>query len=631
MALMCGIAGIIAPELKDKDALIRKMTDVIRHRGPDDDGYWSDKNVAIGMRRLSIIDVAGGHQPMENETGNMTIVFNGEIYNFKELEADLIAKGHQFRTRCDTEALIHLYEEYGEDMLLKLRGMFAFSIYDKTKGQLFIARDYFGIKPLYYMTRGASIVAYGSEIKSLLLFPGYKPEINDDAVFNYLSYQYNPLQETMFQNIWKLPPGSYLKIDVLKEKIVEKKYWGYEFVKERNAKRGGIRENDLKKEILAGLEASVKAHMISDVPVGAFLSGGIDSAIIVALMSKNTGKKVSTFTVGFDKVSEQKPAKKMADFIKTDHTEITIKAEDFFRELPDIVWHFDEPVADPSAVGLYFLSKEARKKVTVVLSGEGADELFGGYNIYREPMALSKLNIVPKFLREMFLHPMVQSEGKFFGKNYLRRHFTKIQERYIGNAYVFKPSEVAQLWKSERKGAELLNEESLMRYDLSPIYDEVIDEKDSAKMQYIDMNTWLPGDILAKADKMTMAHSLELRVPFLDIEIAKLSERIPDKLKYKNGKTKYILRQAVKSLMPRQTASRKKLGFPTALKLWLKQDASRTKQILERVVENEYIKEHMSTGYVRHLFEDHMKGKIDNARKIYLLYMLALWHERFFR
>ena len=605
---MCGIAGIIGKTPK-KAETIKNMVDIITHRGPDEDGFYSDKDVAFGMRRLSIIDLSTGKQPIENEDGNLSIVFNGEIYNSHELYEELKGKGHVFKTKSDTEVLIHLFEEEGEEMLTKLRGMFVFSIYDKKKKEFFIARDYFGIKPLYYLVKDERIVAFGSEIKSLLLYPGFKKEINHEAVFNYFSYQYNPLEETFFKGIWKLPPATFLRINNDTGEVTQKTYWKYSFKDPITDKK------TLQEKVLSEMEESVKAHMVSDVPVGAFLSGGIDSAVIVALMSKNTDKKVSTFTIGFDKVTEANEAKEMSDFIQTDHTEITLNPDEYLKELPKITWHFDEPVADPSAVALYFLAREARKKVKVVLSGEGSDELFGGYNIYREPLDLAKLNSVPKSIREGILRPLVYSNIRFYGKNYLRRCFTKLEDRYIGNANIFNKKEIKHLWKREDTEEQPLS--------LKNVYKEMRGLTDSQKMQKIDIQYWLQGDILQKADKMTMANSLELRVPFLDKKIADLSERIPEIFKYRGGKTKYILREAMKEILPKKTAGRKKLGFPTALRHWLK---DKPELFSQTILENDYINEHCKLGYIKHLFKEHTSGKADNSRKIYILYMLSLWY-----
>jgi len=608
---MCGIAGIIG-NTEQKDETIKKMVDVITHRGPDEDGFYTDEDVAFGMRRLSIIDLGGGKQPIESEDGNLSIVFNGEIYNYKELHEELTAKGHIFKTNSDTEVIIHLFEQEGDEMVKRLRGMFTFAIYDKKKKEFYIARDQFGIKPLYYLVQGKGIVAFGSEIKSLLHYPGFKKEINHEAVYNYFSFQFNPLEETFFKNIWKLPPATYLRINVTKNKIFQKRYWTYNFDKPITDKQ------TLKKEVLSTLEDSVKAHMISDVPVGAFLSGGIDSAAIVALMSKNTDKKISTFTIGFDKVSEANEAKVMADFIGTDHQEIILNPEEYLAELPKIVWHFDEPVADPSAVALYFLAREARKKVKVVLSGEGSDELFGGYNIYREPFDLAKFDIVPKFIRDHVFKPLTHSKLKFYGKNFLRRYFTKLEDRYIGNAYIFKQNDLKHLWKPDSD-----DKKQLQMFDMKSAYKPLKGLTDSQKMQKIDMQFWLVGDILQKADKMTMANSLELRVPFLDKKVAEISGKIPEMFKYKGGKTKWILRQALKGILPKETAERKKLGFPTALKHWLK---AKPELFLSTIIDNEYIKTHCNVGYIKHLFKEHQSSKIDNSRKIYVLYMLALWY-----
>ena len=610
---MCGIAGIIGEGRDSKETLIRQMVERIRHRGPDEDGFFDDQKLSLGMRRLSIIDLSTGQQPIFNEDRSMVIVFNGEIYNYKKLREELIAQGHTLKTHSDTETILHLYEQHGPEMLLKLRGMFTFAIYDKNKNEVFIARDYFGIKPLYYLFDDWKLKAFGSEIKSLLLHPDYQPEINERAILSYLSYQYNPFKETMFRNIYKLEPGHYMRVNLADSSIREEKYWGYHF-SERITD-----EEKLKKEIIAGLEDTVRAHMVSDVPVGAFLSGGIDSAVIVAMMSKirkEEGGNLKTFTIGFEEVSEQSEAKEMADHLGTEHTEIQIPAEEYFKEMPKIAWHFDEPVADPSAVALYFLAREARKHVKVVLSGEGSDELFGGYNIYREPFALDATKWIPRFIFRMF----VGLPFDFYGKNYLRRALLKLEDRYIGNAYIFKPEEVDQLWKARPNG----------KFDIASLYKQVQVEPDSAKMQFIDINTWLPGDILAKADKMTMANSLELRVPFLDIEVAKLSQKIPENLKYKNGQTKYILREAMRDILPKKTAGRKKLGFPTPIREWLK-DGKISAEIMRTITDNEFINAKFSIKYIQQLAADHIKLKADNARKIYLLYMLALWYNVFIK
>lgn len=616
---MCGIAGIIGENTENKQSLIKEMVERITHRGPDDDGFYNDNKVGLGMRRLSIIDLKTGKQPIESKDGSLLIFFNGEIYNYKSLKTELEKKGYEFKTCSDTETVLHLYEEYGEKMMLQLRGMFAFCIYDKREESIFLARDYFGIKPLYYFIKDGKIKAFASEIKSLLFHPEYKKEVNDEAVFNYLFFQYNPMKETMFKNIYKLNPGSFLKINLKNGEFKEEKYWSFEFAPD--AKKN---EEESRQELLKLLEDSVRHHMVSDVPVGSFLSGGIDSSIIATLMKKVSSsngnlKNNSTFTVGFQDLSEGNEAKTTSDYLQTDHTEIIVSPEEYFEVLPKIIWHFDEPVADPSAVGLYFIAKEASKKVKVVLSGEGADELFGGYNIYLEPLSLSRflMGLIPRFLIDLIFKPIVNLKFGFKGKNYLKRYFSKLEDWYIGNASIFKKGEVGKFWKGIQYD----------KVDLTDCYKKVANLSDSAKMQFIDINTWLVGDILAKADKMTMANSLELRVPFLDIKIAEFASKLPDRMKFRRGVTKYILRQSVKGIVPETTRNRKKLGFPIPLRNWLTADK---KSLYEKIISNSYIRKNMDVDLIEQLIKEHTDGKNDNSRKIYLLLILAIWHEIFF-
>ena len=545
--------------------------------------------------------------------------FNGEIYNYKSLKTELENKGYEFKTNSDTETILHLYEEEGEKMLARLRGMFAFCIYDKTESSLFIARDYFGIKPLYYFKKDGKIMAFASEIKSILLHPEYKREVNDEAVFNYLSFQYNPLKETMFKDIYKLQPGSFLKINLKSGESREEKYWSFEFAQDAK-----LDEEKSGQELLELLEDSVRHHMVSDVSVGSFLSGGVDSSIIATLMKKisdsngNTGNN-STFTVGFQNLSEGNEARVTSDNLRTDHKEIVVSPEEYFEALPKIVWHFDEPVADPSAVGLYFLAREARKKVKVVLSGEGADELFGGYNIYLEPLSLSRfwMRFIPKFLINFIFKPIANLKFDFKGKNYLKRYFSKLEEWYIGNASIFKKGEMGKLWKGVQ----------YEKFDLSDCYKKVANLSDSTKMQFVDINTWLVGDILAKADKMTMANSLELRVPFLDIKIAEFASKLPDRMKFRRGVTKYLLRQSVKEVVPEATRNRKKLGFPIPLRSWF---TAERKGLYDKIISNSYIQKNMDVALIEKLIKEHIDGRNDNSRKIYLLLILAIWYEIFF-
>ncbi|MCX6703397.1 MAG: asparagine synthase (glutamine-hydrolyzing) [Candidatus Zambryskibacteria bacterium] len=615
---MCGIAGVIGATTTKKEELITKMTEVIHHRGPDQDGFFCDQNVGLGMRRLSIIDISAGKQPIENADSSLLIFFNGEIYNYKELRAELLAEGRIFKTHSDTEVILQMYEAHGPKSVSRLRGMFAFSIYNKHTGKLFIARDFFGIKPLYYWKPASSngeIKAFGSEIKSILEHPEYKKEVNHEAVFNYLRFQYNPIKETFFKDIFTLAPGHTLTIDTKAGTHKIEQYWDFSFAPDNTRDL-----EETKKEIVDTLRDSVAHHMISEVPVGSFLSGGVDSSIIATLMNEviqkeKPGSKNSTFTVGFDVLTEGKEAATTSDFLGTDHTEVTIDPSTYWSVLPKLVWHFDEPVADPSAIALYFVAKEARKKVTVVLSGEGADELFGGYNIYLQPIDQKSLSWIPAW----FLKVLTAMPFEFWGKNHAKRALQKLEDWYIGNASIFTNSQIKKLWKGEQPP----------KHSLAPLYEKAQGNgtaSDSEKMQYIDIHTWLVGDILAKADKMTMANSLELRVPFLDIEVTKLARTLPDSFKWKNGVTKYALREAFKGIIPEETRHRRKLGFPTPIRVWLRDPAC---PAYAAIRESKYIQEHLNIDFIEQLIKEHTSNTKDNARHIYILYMLALWYRVF--
>lgn len=605
---MCGISGIIHKDTKESALLIKKMTDAIFHRGPDDEGFFVTEGLALGMRRLSIIDLESGKQPISSSDNRYTIVFNGEIYNYKELKQELISRGQSFSTESDTEVILKMFEVYGEDSFKRLRGMFVFAIYDSEEKILRVVRDLFGIKPLYYWKEAGLLKAFASEIKSFVSLPGWKPEVNDQAVFNYLSYQYNPLEETFFKNVYKLSPAHFLKLDLSAEKFEIKRYAEVSLHPEES-----LDELLTKKKILKTMEDSVAHHMIADVPVGSFLSGGIDSSVIATLMQNERGEsKVRTFTVGFDTLSEGAEAKETSGPLGTLHKEITVGRKEYFEALEKAVWHFDEPVADPSAIGLYFLAREARKEVKVVLSGEGSDELFGGYNIYLAPLARAKMAWLPRFVLKFFL----ALPFEYFGKNYLRRVEMKLEDWYIGNASVFGGEEARKIWRGP----------SVSKFVLTSIYERAFGLSDSAKMQYIDLHTWLVGDILAKADKMTMAHSLELRVPFLDKEVYGLARTLPDRFKWRFGETKYLLREAFKNILPESVRKRKKLGFPTPLRTWLKEESGEVESLVRN---NTYIQSHLDLSYVEKLFHNHSKGTEDNSRKIYLLLLLAIWYNTF--
>lgn len=610
---MCGIVGILG-NLDNREKILNKMNSLITHRGPDDDGFFYSPGVALAMRRLSIIDLKTGKQPITSSVGDYTIVFNGEIYNYQALRKELLAEGFVFQTATDTEVILNLYIRDKEKMLGKLRGMFAFAIYDKKENSLFIARDYFGIKPLYYLKQDGAILAFGSEIKSLLEHPAYQREINDEAVYEYLFFQYNPLPETFFKNIFKLSPGSFMKIDLSTGQFLEKKYWEFKFAPEE------MEIEKAKKTLENILSDSVSAHLIADVPVGAFLSGGIDSGVITALASeikKKSGEKLATFTIGFKEANEWLEAEELSKHIESEHNEIILDWKEYFKILPKIVWHFDEPVADPSAVNIFFLAREARKKVKVVLSGEGADELFGGYNVYLEPFNRKKLKLVPVFVRKGILFILNIVAPKLRGVNYLKRSLLKTEDWYIGNASIFKQKQVDQIWQGKK----------IRKINFDDYYNKVKNFSSSDKMQYIDINTWLVGDILAKADKMTMANSLELRVPFLDIEVSNFASKLKDDLKWRKGETKYLLREAMRDIIPELTRTRVKLGFPTPVEWMIKDHFFEVQKL---IFENSYLKENFNLDYLKQTLFDPNKPIKINARKIYTLLLLAIWHNEFF-
>jgi len=612
---MCGIVGLVG-NVDSRESVLKKMNDLIAHRGPDDEGFFYFDNIALAMRRLAILDLKTGKQPISSHDSNYTIVFNGEIYNYKSLRKELESKGFTFTTETDTEVLLNLYIDKKESMLDVLQGMFAFAIFDKKDNSVFIARDQFGIKPLYYLKQNNSILCFGSEIKSLLAHPLYTKEINDEAVYNYLSFQYNPLAETFFKNIFKLSPGHFLKLNLADGSFVDTRYWSFNFKSENIGKAEGS------KTLKNIITDSVELHMNADVPVGSFLSGGVDSGIVSTLASevaKRNGKKLSTFTIGFEEENEWKNAKEMAENIGSDHHEIAINWKEYFEILPKLIWYFDEPIADPSAITLYFLAREASKKVKVTLSGEGADELFGGYRIYLEPFARKKLQMLPLFMRKKMLHILNQISPKMRGVHFLKRSIEATEDWYIGSALIFDRLEAENIWKGKK----------MERKNLSDYYNQVSHSSDSAKMQFIDIHTWLVGDVLTRADKMTMANSLELRVPLLDITVSNFAARLTDRMKWKNGKTKYLLRESMKKVLPEKTRTRKKLGFPTPVELMIQEHFSQIEKI---IVENVYIKENFDLTVVKQILSDkgNNKMKTDSYRKIFTLLMFAIWHEEFF-
>ena len=603
---MCGFVGYINKEKNKKDN-IKKMADLIAHRGPDSEGYYTDENIALGFRRLSIIDLNGGSQPIYNSDKTKVIVFNGEIYNYQELRKQLTKKGYKFQTKTDTEVILHGYEEYNEKILDKLRGMFAFAIYDIKKKELFAARDFYGIKPFYY-TKMDNTFIFGSEIKSFLIHPHFKKELNAKMLEYYLTFQYSAGKETFFKNVYKLMPGHYLKYK--DGKLTIKKYYEIKF-EEDNTKT----YEEWKKGIKEKLKDSVKAHKISDVEVGSFLSSGVDSSYIAA-----TSDVDKTFTVGFDnkKYSEISYAEDLSKKIKTKNINKTITKEEYFKNLPNILYYMDEPLADPSAIALYFVTKIASENVKVSLSGEGADEIFGGYNIYQEPLTASWYYKIPYIVRYI-VGALAGLLPKKRGINFLVRRGKKLENRFVGNVFIFNKHEIKKIMKSKpkTKGFTELTK---------PYYEKVKDKDDITKMQYIDFNFWLIGDILLKADKMSMANSLEVRVPFLDRPLIDYASSLPVEFKTDKYTTKKIFRDIASEVLEDKVSSKKKLGFPVPIREWMKEEET-YKQIKALFNKDDKF---FNTKKIIKLLDDHKKGKADNSRKVWTIYVFLLWYEIFF-
>lgn len=603
---MCGFVGF-CDDSKNKKKIIRDMADIIKHRGPDSDGYYVDNNIALGFRRLSIIDLDKGSQPIFNEDKDKVIVFNGEIYNYKEIREELKSKGHKFSTNTDTEVILHGYEEYKEDILNKLRGMFAFVIYDIKEKSLFGARDFYGIKPFYYYYDNENFL-FGSEIKSFLGNPNFKKELNKDMLSQYLTFQCSIGEDTFFKNTYKLLPGHYF---IYKDKELEiKKY--YEVKLEPNDDKSleewvsGIREV---------IDNSVLAHKVSDVEVGSFLSSGVDSSLIAKLSSVD-----KTFTVGYDnkKYSEIDYAKEFSDKINVSNVSKKISKEEYFKEFSNVQYYMDEPLADASAVMLYFLSKTASKHVKVCLSGEGADEIFGGYNIYHEPYSVSWYNKIPYFIRKC-IGILVYPFRNYTGFNFLYRRSKNIEDRYIGNAFIFEPNDAKKIVN--------FNYGNKTYKDFTkPYYDKVSDLDVVTKMQYIDFNFWLIYDILLKADKMSMANSLEVRVPYLDREVIEYASKLPSKYKIVGNETKYAFRKVAKEELADKVADKKKLGFPVPIREWLKEDDV-YQEVKNMFLESEYF---FKPKKIIKLLDDHKAEKRDNSRKIWTIYTFLVWYQEYF-
>jgi len=617
---MCGILGVWDFSSRVDRALIKQMRDLLTHRGPDDKGIFIDNQIGLSHRRLSIIDLSkAGNQPMSNEDGSIWITYNGEIYNFQEIKEDLEKKGHQFKSNTDTEVIIHAYEEYGHNCLSLFNGMFALGIWDSNKRELFLARDRIGVKPLvYYQDKDKFIFA--SELKAILPYPEINKEVSEEAISHYLSFGYVPTPLCIFKSMAKLPPGHYAIVDKNNE-ISIKKYWEINFNTPINKT-----EEEYCREIIENLEKATKLRMISDVPLGAFLSGGIDSSAVVAMMSKLSKEPVKTFTIGFEEqdFDESKYARQISELFNTEHKEKIVKM-DAVKIFDDLVWHYNEPFADSSAIPTYYVSQMTREHVIVALSGDAGDENFIGYNRYIP----NRNEILAKLTPEV-LKPIISRTGKcFFNQGHEKPLFQKIGRKF--DLLNMKDEERCFEWQSHFNTyyKNELVKENLKKYDSKQILLGKTDryEQTILKKQYFDFKHYLPDDILVKVDIASMAHSLEVRSPFLDYKLVENAASIPHQIKMKNNVKKYILKKALKGILPKDSLDRKKTGFAIPLVHWFRKDLKSLSYdiLLDNITIN---RGYFNREAIKKLLDSHNQGA-DHSDRIWNLLFLEKWFRRF--
>ena len=618
---MCGIAGIYNYKTNQpvSSQSIELMCDVITYRGPDGFGYHYDGSLGLGHRRLTIIDThERSNQPMISEDSRTSICFNGEIYNYIELKETLKDAGVNFKTTSDTEVLLELYRNNDISFLNQLNGMFAFCIFDKENNDFLLARDHTGIKPLFYTFTDDGI-AFGSEIKSLLQVNGVKKEVNKTLIDSYMSVGYTPTNNTLFKNIFKLEPGHYMTIKNGEVEI--KQYWNIQYDKSND--KG---EAYYIKETQILFEDAIKKQLRSDVPLGVFLSGGIDSSAVVAMMHKQGVKDIKTFSVAWDygdKFNETKYARKVAKQFNTDHTEYFMTAEDFKKFLPEYIRHMDEPVTEAAAISLYYLAKKTKEKVTVVLSGEGADEVYGGYPIYKYMHVVEQYKKIPGFIRKPFLNPILRMLGTKWAK-YADLSEIPIEQSYSGVSF-YENSQKNKLYS--KKFSEYVKNNN-NQAKLKQFYDYTKNDDLQTKMQYLDLKTWLVDDLLIKADRMSMAASLELRVPFLDHRFIEFSATMPSKYRFKGYENKYILKKAMEPYLTEEILYRKKLGFPTPLSIMFKGELfDFVKNIIDSDISHD--RGYFDQNEIQKVLAEHKNGDEDHHRILWQLLVLELWHREY--
>ena len=611
---MCGFIGYIhGSQEMEHDKVLREMLDTITHRGPDDQSTYIDHKVSLGFSRLSILDLrSAANQPLVAE--GVVLVFNGEIFNYREIRAELMELGFDFSTTSDTEVLLKGYLYFGEKIIEKLRGMFAFLIWDKPNDKFIVARDPFGIKPLYYSQLPDESFIFGSEIKSFMKHPGFVKTLNKRALKPYLTFQYSVLDETFFEGVYRVQPGTYM-VMTKDEEFRTVAYFSREFKEQQKSYAEYI------EDIQEAVAESVEVHRVSDVPVGSFLSGGIDSSYITSLL-----KPQKAFTIGFKEYEEMfdetKLAVDLAGQLGVEIKQRYVSAQESFDVFPTIQWHMDEPHSDPSIIPLYFLNEMASKEVTVILSGEGADELFGGYEWYQPSKKMNnyrKLPIVVQYTAARFSNVLPPSNPfrKFFQKA-----IQPIEERFIGHAMVWSEKDALGILKEGYQNGPSVQEV------VNPYYLNMNYQSETDKMQALDLELWLPRAILLKADKMSMAHSIELRVPFLDKKVFETAKQLPENMRVNYGKSKVALRDAAISNLPEDWAKRKKLGFPVPIRHWMREEKYYKK--IQSTFQQGYVKEFFDQPKLLDYLEQHYKNEENYARYIWTVYSFCVWYEQYF-
>jgi asparagine synthase (glutamine-hydrolysing) len=622
---MCGIAGIVgSADRPVDDALVRSMTDALWHRGPDDEGFFIQRSVGLGMRRLAIIDVDSGRQPIHNEDKSVWVVFNGEIYNHAELRADLVAKGHTFATRSDTEVLVHHYEEYGEAGVERLRGMFAYALWDEPRGRLILARDRLGIKPLYY-ARFEGRLLFASELKAFHRVPRFPRVLNAKSVQRFLAYLYVPGPDTIWRDIVEVRPAHYLVYE--RDRVTERPYWRLDSTIDERVSAAEWRER-----FLAQFTSSVRSHLMSEVPLGAFLSGGIDSSAMVGVMARETGAPVKTFSIGYEGKGafqdERRYARIVAERFGTDHHEFVV-SPDVTAALPEIMAAVEQPFADSSAIPTHYISRLTRRHVTVALSGLGGDEIGGGYQRYLGMLWSERYGRLPQFLRprwERILERLPDGESGRRGIDRAKRFFAsammKPGQRYAAMVTTFSPADRRRLLTPEFVRSSPDIPEALVTGVFAP---PTRDAVEAAMMA--DLELYLPGDLLALADRISMVHSLELRVPFLDHPLVELMARVPRPLKVAGFTKKVLMRQAFEGLLPRTILERRKLGFSVPMALWLRTELKETMRAMLSEPEVRRLG-YLEPAEVQRIMREHLSGRVNHENRLWALMNLVVWHRR---